>query len=78
VRGVEGVMPDKPVDIFVTMFGDSALQIRVRWWIESYNAQLVMTDRVNTTLKRVLRDAGIEIPYPIFNLNVKSNTKTAD
>jgi small-conductance mechanosensitive channel len=78
VRGVEGVMPDKPVDVFFTMFGDSALQIRVRWWIESYNAQLVMTDRVNTTLKRVLRDAGIEIPYPIFNLNVKSNTQTAD
>ena len=30
VRGVEGVLPDKPVDVFFLKFGDSTRQMRVR------------------------------------------------
>jgi small-conductance mechanosensitive channel len=67
VRGVDGVLSDQPVDVFLMTLvtsppGAPALQIQVRWWIGSYNAQFVMTDRVNTALRRTLRDAAIEIP----------------
>ena len=36
LQGIEGVIPDKPVDILFWEFGDSAMLLRVRWWIESY------------------------------------------
>ena len=34
VRGVEGVLPDKPVDVLYNEMGDSSMTIRVRWWID--------------------------------------------
>jgi small-conductance mechanosensitive channel len=78
VREVEGVMPDQPVDVLFITFGDSSLKIRVRWWIESYNGQLVITDLVNAALQRALHDAAIEIPHPIYDINMISDSHIAD
>ena len=75
VRGVEGVLPNKSVDVFFLAFGDSALQIRARWWIDSYNNQNSMLTRVNVALLHALDEAGIEIPYPIYDLNLKATGK---
>jgi hypothetical protein len=50
----------------------------VRWWIESYNGQLVITDLVNAALQRALRDAAIEIPHPIYDINMISDSHIAD
>jgi small-conductance mechanosensitive channel len=33
VRKVEGVLPDKNVDVWFTGFGDSSMTFRVRWWV---------------------------------------------
>jgi len=75
VRGVEGVLPNKSVDVFFLAFGDSALQIRARWWIDSYNNQNSMLTRVNVALLHALDEAGIEIPYPIYDFNLKATGK---
>jgi small-conductance mechanosensitive channel len=75
VRRVEGVLPDKPVDVFFLAFGDSARQIRVWWWIDSVNNLYPILTRVNATLQTALNDAGIEIPFPIYNLNLKTEAE---
>jgi len=64
VRGVEGVLPDHPVEALFLEFGDSTLIFRVRWWIESYVDTRRMFDQVNTALYKALDAAGIEIPFP--------------
>ncbi len=64
VKGVEGVLPDRPVEALFLTFGDSALIFRVRWWIESYVDTRRMYDRVNTAIYRALQQAGIVIPFP--------------
>ena len=64
VRGVEGVLPDRPVEALFLEFGDSALIFRVRWWLESYVDTRRMFDRVNTALYTALNQVGIEIPFP--------------
>ncbi len=73
VRGVEGVLPDKPVDIFYLKFGDSARLVRVRWWIDNYKDEYPMLDKVNSVLELALGEAGIELPNNTYDLNVKSN-----
>ena len=73
VRGVEGVLPDKPVDIFYLKFGDSARLVRVRWWIDTYKDEYPMLDEVNTALELTLGEAGIELPNNTYDLNVKMN-----
>jgi small-conductance mechanosensitive channel len=71
VRGVDGVLPDKPVDVFFLGFGDSARQVRVRWWIETVNDQNPLLDRVNEAIELALDEAGIDMPNPAYDLNLK-------
>ena len=73
VREVEGVLSDKPVDIFYLKFGDSARLVRVRWWIDTYKDEYPMLDKVNPALEFALVKAGIELPSNTYDLNVKMN-----
>jgi small-conductance mechanosensitive channel len=70
LQGVEGVIPDMPVDILFMEFGDSAMILRVRWWIESYIDARRSTDRVNETVYQALEQAGIELPNPMMTVEL--------
>ena len=50
--------------------GEYALTFRVRWWIQSYVDTRRMFDRVYTTLREALNEAGIEIPTGITDINI--------
>jgi len=69
VRSVEGVLADHPVEALFLEFGDSALIFRVRWWLESYEDTRRMFDRVNTAIYNALRQEGIEIPFPQYEVH---------
>lgn len=73
LQGVEGVIPDMPVDILFMEFGDSAMILRVRWWIESYIDARRSTDRVNETVYQALEQAGIELPNPMMTVELKNH-----
>ncbi len=73
VRQVEGVLLDRPVDALYIEMGPSAMIFRVRWWIESYVDTRRMFDRVHTALQRELDAAGVETPYPRYDVNVNLN-----
>jgi len=75
VRKVEGVLNEKPVDALYIAMGDSAMTFRVRWWIESYVDTRLMFDRVNTALQIALDEAGIDMPFPTQELNVRINSE---
>ena len=64
VKTVEGVMLDKPVEALFLEFGDSSLNFRIRWWLDSYVDTRRMFDSVNTAVYKALNEAGIEIPFP--------------
>lgn len=77
VEGVEGVLPDKPVEALFLQFGDSGMIFRVRWWLDSYQDTRRMFDRVNTALLRGLTQAGIELPAPQRELHHRLDDRTA-
>jgi MscS family membrane protein len=64
VKGVDGVLQDRPVEALFLEFGDSALIFRVRWWLDSYEDTRRMFDRVNTAMYVALKGAGIKLPFP--------------
>jgi small-conductance mechanosensitive channel len=78
VRQVEGVLPDRPVDALYVERGDSAMIFRVRWWIESYVDTRRMFDRVNTALEKSLAKAGIDMPFPTQDVNIKFDPAAAE
>ncbi len=71
VRGVEGPLPDKPVQVFFREFGDASRTVRVRWWIENYGKRHTVRDKVNTALELELEKAGIGMPNPTYDQNIK-------
>jgi small-conductance mechanosensitive channel len=48
-----------------------AMTVRIRWWIESYEDTRRIYDRVNTAVENALNEAGIEMPFDTYNLNLK-------
>jgi small-conductance mechanosensitive channel len=78
VRGVEGVLPNKPVDALYNEMGDSAMIFRVRWWIESYVDKRHVIDRVNTALQEAMDAAGIDSPYPIQTVSLQVEPEMID
>lgn len=71
LQGVEGVIPDKPVEVLFMEFGASEMVLRVRWWIESYVDARRSTDRVNEHIYKALEKAGIEMPNPMMTIELK-------
>jgi MscS family membrane protein len=72
LQGVEGVIPEMPVDVLFLEFGESAMILRVRWWIESYIDARRSADRVNETVYLALEQAGIELPNPMMTVELKT------
>ena len=72
LKGVEGVLPDMPVDVLFLEWGDSAMHLRVRWWIESYLDARRSTDRVNEHIYQALEQAGIEMPLPAMTVELRN------
>jgi len=72
VQKVEGVLPDRPVEALFLEFGDSTMNFRVRWWLESYVDTRRMFDRVNTALYNALKEENIQLPFPQLDVHMKS------
>jgi len=77
VGQVEGVLSDKPVDALYVDMGESAMTFRVRWWIESFVDTRRMFDSVNTALQGALDEAGIEMPFNTYDINILHMPGTA-
>jgi len=74
VSRVDGVLQDKPVDALYSEMGDSTMVFRVRWWIESVEDKRSIFNRVNTALQHALDDAGIEMPFTTYDINLNLGT----
>ena len=71
VRKVDGVLPDKEVEVLLFEFGPTARKLRVRWWVADYHQPLVKVDQVCMAIDTALDQAGIEIPITTYDLNVQ-------
>jgi MscS family membrane protein len=64
IRQQEWVMQDERIEALFLKFGDSALEFRVRCWIEHFVETRRVVDKMNTALYQALNEAGIVIPFP--------------
>jgi len=69
VAKVDGVLPDKNIDVWFTEFGDSSNTFRVRWWVNSYADKRRSTHDVNTAIQQLSEQLPIDMPNPTFTLD---------
>jgi small conductance mechanosensitive channel len=71
IAGVEGVVAEPAVVVDASAFGDSAINLTMRYWTLSEKQQVLRTQtRVLIAVKAAFDQAGIEIPFPIRTLVV--------
>ena len=67
-------MPSRPVEVWLTGYGDSALEFQLLAWVSK--AGVMRPERVRATvlweLETQLKERGIEIPFPQRDLHLKS------
>ncbi len=71
VGNLDGVLKDKPVDALFLEFGETNMLFRIRWWIDSYVDTRRMFDTVNQALYTALEEAGVEMPFTTYDVNIK-------
>ena len=80
VRGVEGVMEDKPVNVLFTGFGDAGMDIRVRWWVKTAGDKRSVTHRVCAAIQDITVEKSIDMPNKTYSLvnTIKVSSEEAD
>ena len=65
VRATDGVLDRPPCEVWVTEFGESSINLAVRYWHPPDIASLWrVRSHVAVAVKTALNEAGIEIPFP--------------
>lgn len=76
---VEGVLPKPAPEVDVVSFGESSIDLMVRYWTEPQIAYVRRTQtRVMIAIKQAFDQAEISIPYPIRTLYYYNQEKYND
>jgi potassium efflux system protein len=71
-RGLPGVMSDPPPAVQLLRFAESSLDFEVRLFVGRLDDRLPTIHEFHVAVERVLRDNGIEIPFPQRDLHVRN------
>lgn len=79
VRTIDGLLPDHDVELFFKEFGDSSINLEVRFWVSS-KSQAYYTGRRSAAIvaiKKAYDKNDIMIPFPIrtLDLGIKGGEK---
>lgn len=72
VEEVEGRDASRPVEVFYREFGDSSINLQVRFWIPFLTQQTAYLEARSEAIMRIkaaFDEAGITIPFPIRTLD---------
>lgn len=78
MRGVDGVLLNRPIDVLYHEMGDSAMVFRVRWWIGTYADNRRVIDRVHIALQEAIDEAGFDSPFNTQTIDFHINPETAN
>jgi small-conductance mechanosensitive channel/CRP-like cAMP-binding protein len=65
LRDDPDLAPDRPIDVLLLAFADSAITYRVRFWVSDFEADERAKDRVRSLIYYAFRRHAITIPFPI-------------
>ena len=69
IASVEGVLADPPVVVDATGFGESTIDLTVRYWTDSEQQHTLRTrSRIVIAIKAAFNEAKIELPFPSRSL----------
>ncbi|MGD9040475.1 MAG: mechanosensitive ion channel, partial [Desulfobacteraceae bacterium] len=71
--GIEKVSEDPPPQVGIQKFGDSSIDIGLRYWVPSKRYFLTLYE-VNLAVYKALKEGGVEIPFPQRDVHIVSQS----
>ena len=71
--GIEKVSQDPPPQVGIQKFGDSSIDIGLRYWVPSKRYFLTLYE-VNLAVYKNLKEGGVEIPFPQRDVRIVSES----
>lgn len=72
LSSIDSVLKDPAPEVLVSEFGESSINLEVRFWAESTRSNILQTkSAVTQRLRENLREANITIPFPIRTVLLK-------
>jgi len=69
-RAIKWVSTDPAPKVVVRNFGDSAVDLQLRVWIDDARKRMDTISQITDRIKTVFDEKGIEIPYPKRDINI--------
>lgn len=66
------VLNKPPWGIWFTDFGDSSLNLLIRYWVRNYKDKYTVLDEINMEIKRRFEEENIEIPFPQTDVHIRT------
>ena len=73
-RSVKEVMTEPPPDVHFSGFGDSALNLQIRVWVNEPRDHTTIGSKVNFAIDQAFRKYDIEIPFPQRDIRIRSDS----
>jgi potassium efflux system protein len=70
-EGIKHVLPDPKPSVQFLGFGESSLDFRLLVWTDRPRRHLQIKSDINYRIWRLFKEAGIEIPFPTRDLNLR-------
>lgn len=70
------IVPKPEPLILVNEFGDSSIDIRILFWIESSNSWMKVRSNLANRIKKTFNELGINIPFPIRTLKLDEDDRS--
>ncbi len=79
MKQVDGVLSDPPPDVLVWELGESAKNIRIRWWTKPTRGDvLLIRDAVLKGVAEAIAGAGMDLPFPTQVVLFHDQTEETD
>jgi len=72
--GIDKVSKDPPPQVGIQKFGDSSIDIGLRYWVPSKRYFLTLYE-VNLAVYKNLKEGGVEIPFPQRDVHIVSQAE---
>lgn len=72
LRAHPDILDDPVQEVFFTEFGDSSLDLAIRFWITDYLERLRVVDEVNMAIKDRFEAENVEIPFPQRDVYIRA------
>lgn len=79
MKRVDGVLADPPPDVLVWELGESAKNIRIRWWTKPARSDVLrIRDAVLKEVAEAIAGAGMDLPFPTQVVLFHDQTEETD